>query len=192
MSLGSIVDFAQRLSESLFSTGFVAALGWTLVHFVWQGMLLALSLFIFVACSRRAVTRYWAAVVTLAIMVAAPALTFWVIWHNFEPATAPAYSQINGNVAALGVAQNTPSYATAIHSLSSVNWLACFATIWFLGVLAFALRAVGAWILVERFYRKNRQILTPFVAARCAALQQRLGITTKVLSTYRMSSSLMS
>lgn len=180
MSLGSIVDFAQRLSESFFSAGFVAALGWTLVHFIWQGMLLALSLFIFVAYSRRAATRYWAAVITLAIMVAAPALTFWVIWHTSEPGSAAAYTQINGNVAALGSTQNAHSYASAIHSLSSVNWLACFATIWFLGVLAFALRAVGAWILVERFYRKNRQILTPFVAARCAALQQRLGITRKV------------
>ena len=47
------------------------ALGWTLLHFVWQGAALAALFAVANAMCRRATTRYALAVITLALMMAA-------------------------------------------------------------------------------------------------------------------------
>ena len=149
MSLGIFMDVPS---------GFVETLGWTLVHFIWQGASLALALYIFVAYCRSAVTRYWAGVITLTLMVAAPVVTFAVLRHAAEPgAAASAYVQRHANLGAGAGTQTSAAFAAVANSLPSINWPALFAAIWFVGVLAFALRALGGWILVQRLYRRERR-----------------------------------
>jgi beta-lactamase regulating signal transducer with metallopeptidase domain len=162
-------------------SGFVEALGWTLVHFIWQGATLALALYVFMAYCRSAVTRYWAGVVTLALMAAAPVLTITVIRHAAEPgAAASAYVQTNASLASGAGTQAGSAFAAVANSLPSINWPTWFAAMWFIGVLVFALRALGGWILVQRLYRRERHMLTPLLAARCAALRERLGVSRTV------------
>lgn len=166
---------------SWLSPDFMQALGWTLAHFVWQGMALALLFYIFVAYSRSAITRYWAGVITLAMMTAVPVLTFRAMWKSVRLSPeVSTYGQGEANLIVTAGTQNSAAFTAVTHSLLSINWPVCFATVWFLGVLIFALRAVGGWILLQRFYKEKRQVLTPFLAARCAALQQSLGINRKV------------
>lgn len=57
------------------------ALGMALLHFLWQGAALTALLGIFLAFCRRATVRYAVAVLTLALMVGAPVVTFIVIRH---------------------------------------------------------------------------------------------------------------
>src|SRR5687768_1073147 len=56
----------------------IAALGWTLIHFLWQGALLGGAAFLILRVVRpeRASTRYAIGVATLAAMVIACAMTF--------------------------------------------------------------------------------------------------------------------
>lgn len=161
--------------------GFVETLGWTLVHFIWQGAALALALYIFMAYCRSAVTRYWAGVLMLTVMVAAPVLTFTVIRHAAGPGTAAsAYVRTHANLDAGAGTKTSAAFAAVANSLPSINWPALFAAIWFIGVLAFALRVLGGWILVQRIYRRERLRLTPLLEARCAALRERLGVSRHV------------
>jgi beta-lactamase regulating signal transducer with metallopeptidase domain len=161
--------------------GFVETVGWTLVHFIWQGAALGVALYILMAYCRSAITRYWAGVITLTLMAAAPVLTFTVIRHTAGPGTAAsAYVQTHANLAAAAGTQTSAAFAAVANSLPSINWPASFAAIWFIGVLAFALRALGGWILVQRIYRRERRRLTPLLEARCAALRERLGVSRGV------------
>lgn len=159
--------------------GLVESLGWALVHFIWQGLALALALYVFVAFCRNAITRYWAAVLTLVLMVAAPLVTLLVIGPASDPASM-AFRHTDSNLAGVMAVSDRTGFAAAAASLPSVNWIVCFAAAWLAGVLAFALRALGGWMLVQRLYRNERQPLAPLLSARCAALQESLGISRKV------------
>ncbi|HEV2222781.1 MAG TPA: hypothetical protein VGR84_07240, partial [Candidatus Acidoferrales bacterium] len=65
-----------------FSPTVMRSLGWALVHFLWQGLALAALLSVAMTLCRKASSRYVAALVTLLLMVAAPVVTFFVLWHD--------------------------------------------------------------------------------------------------------------
>ena len=61
-----------------------AEIAWALLHFLWQGLVLAALLWMalrFAGPSAR--TRYFAAGVTLVLMLLAPAITYWTIRGDF-------------------------------------------------------------------------------------------------------------
>jgi beta-lactamase regulating signal transducer with metallopeptidase domain len=64
--------------------------------------------------------------------------------------------------------------------LPSIDWLTCTVWTWFGGVLVFALRALGGWILLERLHREKSEPLAANLAKRCLQLQERLGLTRTV------------
>src|ERR1700727_2086752 len=66
----------------------VRLIGLTLLHFLWQGIAIAAAAFAGVTVMRRASAKYLVAVVMLALMVAAPAVTFFVL--SERPVTASA------------------------------------------------------------------------------------------------------
>ena len=70
----------------------VNALGWMLIHFLWQGMLLvgAYALLRALIPERNSVARYWLGMTTYGFAVALPVLTFW--WHYEPSLTAMASS----------------------------------------------------------------------------------------------------
>lgn len=165
---------------SIVSPGTAEALGWTLFHFLWQGVLLAFVLYVFAGCARAAVTRYWAAVVTLALMVTAPAVTFLVMQRSFDAGNTVSTAFVKGSFGALTTALPETVRGAAVASLPPLNWPACFAGLWLVGVLAFVLRALGGWLLVQGLYRKERQSIGSSLLQQCEALRRRLGIKRAV------------
>ena len=57
----------------------VRLIGLTLLHFLWQGIAIAAAAFAGMTVMRRASTKYLMAVLMMALMVAAPAVTFSVL-----------------------------------------------------------------------------------------------------------------
>jgi len=78
------------MSPMPFAPTDVQALGWSLLHFLWQGAAAALALAVVDLGLRRAApaTRYRLAAATLAVMVAAPVVTFRVLRATPAPAAA--------------------------------------------------------------------------------------------------------
>ena len=78
--------------ETIFNPEFCVRLTWTLLHFLWQGVAVALLALVTNALLRcmGAAVRYWVFVVALAIMVLCPPITFLVslcpahrnTWHG--------------------------------------------------------------------------------------------------------------
>ena len=70
-------------------TDFSDVIGWALIHFVWQGTLLAAALALarLLVPARYARARYVAGCLTLAAMLATPLLTAWRLADVSQPAS---------------------------------------------------------------------------------------------------------
>jgi uncharacterized protein (TIGR03435 family) len=150
--------------QILASQPWVERLGWTLVHFLWQGLSIALLY----AAARRAVThtaahtaspqaRYLVACAALAAMVSAPLVT----WRLMRPAdagpdAAHRVGSIPRAVSATGIAATAPTTALPAFvraTTSSVNpaeFLFWVVMVWLAGVLLFWVRLVGGWVVAAR------------------------------------------
>jgi beta-lactamase regulating signal transducer with metallopeptidase domain/predicted flap endonuclease-1-like 5' DNA nuclease len=157
-------------------------LGLALSHFVWQGAAIAALAAAAMAVARKASARYAIGVAALALMFAAPLVTFFVLSN---PAAAPAAPP----AASLAVAGTTANL-TAAHTrvagrsepalpvnVTAMDWLV---TVWFAGVLLFSLRTAGGFFVVARLRRRDSHPVSAELLARCRDLQQRLGITRAV------------
>ncbi len=153
------------------------SLGWTLLHFLWQGTALAAIAACAIAVVRRPATRYVIGICALAAMLLAPAATFAFYVQRHEspvefvkssPLAAAAWPIARGNTAASGTTQNLPG-----RSPDAFAWMV---EIWLLGVAIFSLRSAGGFILLERERRRQSGVVKDWVLEICYALQDQLGI----------------
>jgi beta-lactamase regulating signal transducer with metallopeptidase domain len=173
-----MTHFANWVSPDVMRT-----LGWALVHFLWQGLALAALLSAAMAMCRSAATRYALAVGALVLMLAAPVVTFGVLWSGRADANnslAPSGSQ---SVLPMVVAQRAvnivPDYA-APNSPARADALLWFVEVWFAGVIILSLRTAGGVLLIERMRRKDAKPVSAQLHDLCAAVQQRLGLARAI------------
>ncbi len=158
----------------------VHALGWTLVHFLWQGVVIAFLLHVVTAFSRSALVRYNASLAALLFMTVSPLVTFVALRR--APETTVPTSAIKEAWLALRALPNASLAvpASTVNSPISVDWLRWFVCAWFAGVLLFGMRALGGWVLLERLRREKAQPIAASLRRRCLALQQRIGLSRTV------------
>lgn len=177
-----MTDFAHMLS-----TGVMRALGWTLLHFLWQGLALAALGSAIMAAFRSSSVRYLVGLATLLLMFAAPVVTFLLFLHpthetredeTWEAVAAPR-TEMAVSPDMVAVVQPVPSGEQA-RSVSSrtipAGVLVWLVQLWFLGVALFSLRAAGGFLLIERLRRKQAVPMNATLRERCLALQRRLGL----------------
>ena len=140
-------------------------LGWTLMHFLWQGILLAALLHILLPLCRSAVARHNCALLTLVLMALAPAATFLSLHAANSGGTALAQ-----NAAATSLF-STPAAAPGM------DWLVLA---WLGGVIALSIRAVGGWTFANALARRGTISPSPALLQRCENLQHRLAVTAPV------------
>jgi beta-lactamase regulating signal transducer with metallopeptidase domain len=156
------------------------ALGWALLHFLWQGAALAALAAALMAALRRSAARYVIGVFTLAVMLLAPAATFFVYSqprsNSVEVLKTPAPITV-----ARPLQKPTPQSASTnssrIFSLNAFPWLV---EVWLFGVALFSLRSAGGFVLLERQRRRESTVVAERLLAICHALQHQMGITRAV------------
>jgi TonB family protein len=141
-------------------------MGWTLVHFLWQGLLLAALLHAMLPLCRGAIARHNCAVLTLAAMLLAPVATFFFLHTANSGGTAPA--QTLTNLAAL---------STATDFAPRMDWLVM---LWLGGVAGLSIRTMGGWTLANAMGRQGALPVPPALLQRCHDLQRRLAVTAPV------------
>jgi beta-lactamase regulating signal transducer with metallopeptidase domain len=155
------------------------SLGWTLLHFLWQGTAVAALAAVLMMLCRRASTRYTLAVGALALMLAAPVVTFFFLSSSnaFSGAPVPAKSFSAAGTRPTSTnsttARNSSGFSRLSPSLDALPWLV---EAWLLGVAFFSLRSAGGFLLLERERRKQSITASARVLAMCQALQRRLGL----------------
>jgi len=171
-----MTNFAHWISPEV-----MRMMGWTLLHFIWQGAALAALFAAVVAACRSAAARYAVAVATLVLMMAAPAITFTWLYRDSNPAVR------SGAKAVYPMAGTAPRHAAAPSGAPAAEvrseqptgmlWLV---ELWFLGVLVLSLRTAGGLFLIERMRRREIQPVGRELYLRCIALQLRMGVERAV------------
>src|ERR1700730_2809816 len=159
------------------------SLGWTLLHFLWQGAALAALAAILMTLCRSASTRYLVAVGALALMLAAPIATFYFLTSSCissSPLKTAKYSpsartqpRASGNA----VLETSSGISRFAPSLDALPWLV---EAWLLGVALFSLRSAGAFLLLERERRKQSRTVSDEVLQICQTMQGRLGLNRAI------------
>lgn len=167
-----MTNLAQGISPEL-----LQALGWTLLHFVWQGAALAAFFAVANTVCRQAATRYALAVTTLALMMAAPVITFTELTQQKDPAVQYGARSASASAAkpVQGVSVAAGPSAPAPETAGSQPAVILFVEAWFLGVVLLSLRTAGGLFLIERMRRKEIKPVGRELYLKCIALQLRMG-----------------
>jgi GWxTD domain-containing protein len=131
-------------------TPLAQAVGWTLLHSLWEGAIVAATLAAALVALRSARARYAAACIAMLVMLGGIGLTLFRVMpegvHDLHAVGRPAFPVWN---APTGMAATGPlgPRLTAI-----IPWLTPF---WLVGVWIFAFRQVAGWISVCRLRRRG-------------------------------------
>ncbi len=155
----------------------IEVLGWALIHFTWQGTLVALSLAGVLRLLRGASTnaRYAAACVALLLMSSLPLFTLTIIGLSTPdktatglplhfaatPATLPQSGEIEPTVVLTqaDVALASPRPWLFIRSVNVTRLLPWMILFWLLGVAFLSLRMVGGWLYTQRLKSYGARLL---------------------------------
>lgn len=145
----------------------IELLGWTLIHFLWQGALagVVLAAMLRAIPDARAAARAALAQVALLTMLAMPCVTAWLL---MLPYTGERLPGIPGIVFELATA------APRAEMLES--WVPFITLLWMLWVGAQTIRIGGGAALLWRRHRDATEGLTEPLQARAAALAAELGL----------------
>jgi beta-lactamase regulating signal transducer with metallopeptidase domain len=167
-------NFASWISPEVLRT-----LGWTLLHFLWQGAGLAALFAVACAVCRSASARYALAVGALVLMLASPVVTFTWLRAQANPAVrngaggAAAWAGTSTQNATALPGSHAPVGESRSEQPMALLWLV---EAWFLGVLLLSLRTAGGLLLIERMRRREISPVGAGLLARCMALQRRMGL----------------
>ena len=174
------------------------ALGWALVHFLWQGAALAIVLGVALALIRptAARTRYTFAIVTLVAMLVVPVATTLRLYEPTvvsSPATTAPSFEVNASpslrAAGAGV-KSLPSLTAASQSKSAGRFtllrdrlepvLPWLVVTWMLGVLILSVRLAYGWIAARRLRTRGTRDVSAALQNVLARLAARLRVNRPV------------
>ena len=186
----------MRLLEALSTQPLLHALGWALLHSLWQGALLAASLagLLRLLKGRSADARYAASCAALALMLLAPAAT---AFRGFvaPPATGAASRDASG---ASGVATTPDDSAATDERAATPNGASSFAPaggplaeslegvlpwlslLWTAGVLLLSARTIGGAVYARRLAREGTREADERWREKFAVIARRLRVSRPV------------
>ncbi len=167
----------------------ITAIGWTIFHSLWQGMIVSLVLGVTLLLSgkRSSIFRYNLSVGALTLLLFASIATFSKV---YQPGNGLTVSSLNDftqpltNIA-LNTINNFESSSTTqsliekIEDLFSSN-ISLIVTLWFFGLMIFSLRFVGGLLYMERLRTKNIYHLSQEWIDQVEKFTRQLKIKSKV------------
>ncbi|MEW6206981.1 MAG: M56 family metallopeptidase [Acidobacteriota bacterium] len=180
--------------QRLIAESFSEAMGWTLLHFLWQGAVVAALLALTLAAlkNKRASLRYLVSVAAMAVMLALPVFTFSIISSSpsvdqttittiAAPREAPRMTTTKFEADdPLAVTIETPP-AEVWNLRETVSQLAPWMTsVWFAGVLLLSLRMLGGWLYTSRLKNQMTRELEDDWQRRFTRLCQQVRVSRAV------------
>jgi GWxTD domain-containing protein len=151
----------------------VTALGWAIVHFLWEGTLIALALAAALAVCRGARVRYGAASLAMLAMLTAFGVTLAVSIPGPEAAVPSARTAAAADAG--GTAAISAREPTALECLQGVlPWVVPF---WMAGALLVGLYRLAGWMAAQRVRWEGVCAAPAEWQARLARLARRIGVS---------------
>ncbi|HEY7377301.1 MAG TPA: M56 family metallopeptidase [Steroidobacteraceae bacterium] len=157
----------------------VATLGWTLLHFLWQGAVAGVLFGLALAVTARASapTRYRVALGVLTLLAACPVITFiWLMPDQDSGATGVTTFSTPVATAMLAAAASSASDWRALID----PWLPWAVLIWAVGVTFMTGRLLFEWREVRRLTRLDIEPLSAAWEARVERLRASIGVRRAV------------
>jgi beta-lactamase regulating signal transducer with metallopeptidase domain len=150
----------------------VQRLAGSLLHFVWQGALIAMiaAVALRLLADRSAESRYTVSVAALLLMLAAPLVTF-AFYTETGRATLALLQYINDSVGA------TASVAQAATTIAWTQWIVL---LWFIGVLMCSIRLLAGWRLSRSLTRVGISEVPSEIQQSFNEIMERLALTKPV------------
>jgi TRAP-type C4-dicarboxylate transport system substrate-binding protein/beta-lactamase regulating signal transducer with metallopeptidase domain len=193
-------NLIDSITLSLLRTTAIETLGWTLLHFLWQGTLIALILAVLVWLlrNRHPSLRYLLACTSLAVMLACPIVTYLVLdSSNSTPPVVetalPPQTQVVAEPALVNDVAAQPAVTPVVFAPEGGTgkkaswlernlkpWLPYLVVFWGVGVLILSLRLLGGlWFLRKLRTRLTKPVSTMLVS-QLNAVAERLGLARQV------------
>ncbi|HLK22990.1 MAG TPA: M56 family metallopeptidase [Bryobacteraceae bacterium] len=155
-------------------------IGWTLLHFVWQGAGIA-ALFGAVRYAlrhRSAQSRYIAALAAMVLMVGSVGVTFAYLDSGNVAALPAPVTQSPGVSSQGGAVQ--PLAGTSTWRDRVPDYFPALVYFWIAGVVALSIRSLGGWIVTQLWKRRNVRVAEARWQETLSRLARRLAISRKV------------
>jgi len=165
----------------IFSHPWAERLGWTLIHFLWQGLAIA-ALYVpsrLLLRGSKPGIRYIVGCVALLAMLAAP----FVTWIALRPAAAGLPDASRPQVATAAVPTPVPlpaSVRSVIATTPAPRFLPWIVLVWFVGSLTFSLRLTGGWLIARSARSMMTRLAPPEWQRRFADLAARIAVARPV------------
>ena len=151
---------------------YVHALGWSLLHFLWQGTLIGLAYVLLRGMCGTSVARHRLGMLCLLAMLACPLVTLALLWPApVDPAGLSAALSSVSTASASASAEATPAGVEA--------WLPWCVGLWLVGVCMIALRSFLHWRHLAALVRSATALPRDW-QLRLIELRQRFGILKPV------------
>jgi TRAP-type C4-dicarboxylate transport system substrate-binding protein len=192
-------NLIDSITLSLLRTPAIETLGWTLLHFLWQGTLIALILaaLMWLLRNHHPSLRYFLSCASLAIMLACPIVTYLVLdWGNSTPPivetilpqTDVATEPTLVNDVPVQPVDNAVVFAPEGGTGKKVSWLErnlkpwlpYLVVFWGIGVLVLSIRLLGGlWFLRKLRTRLTKPVSTVLMS-QLNNVAERLGLARTV------------
>lgn len=164
------------------------AIGWTLIHFIWQGLAIAMGAALALRSLRRLApeSRYASGLGALLLLALAPVLTFAYVFNTSEIASPLSTIEFSAPPAAVPVsvgdmpAASAAPFNTAALAAPRLPWVGWTAFLWLTGVVAMSLRLLGGWVCTQRLRNDLTAPLEKSLRDKVESWRQRLGIKREV------------
>ena len=160
----------MAISQALLA--WVDAIGWTLLHFLWQGTVLGVLYAVLRPLFPGVAARYRLGMSVLATMLACPLITLGYLWPAHAPQAAAMLA-----LPTMTVSDGAPSAAMSSTSLQA--WLPWLVGAWFAGATIIAIRAFAHWRRL-RWLVRHASIALPDCAEVLARLCRRFGVSQRI------------
>ncbi|MGA9769496.1 MAG: M56 family metallopeptidase [Blastocatellia bacterium] len=185
--------------NSLLAKPVFQALGWALVHFIWQGAIIAV-LYAGVAVmlrKRAANVRYSLACAAMLLMLALPITTIYVIGQSSKdesitksvPSTSRASETGSETLTPVtSISESARNFSASPQSLSFGLWakerfttlMPWLVALWFAGVLFLSLRFLGGLVVAQRLKRRQTGKDLQQWQEKLSSLRKRLRVSRPV------------
>jgi beta-lactamase regulating signal transducer with metallopeptidase domain len=183
--------------EDLLRQPVAQVIGWSLLHFVWQGALVGILTAGALAILRRSAAdvRYVVSTIALSLMLTLPAVTAAQLWRSTIDAPpsstravagTPSASFAQPSKARTGVAPVTSDAMTSdagrapVGSIPIESWLPVLVLGWVCGVVVLSLRLMSGWLWVQRMKSHGASPAGDAWEHLAARLSRRLHIARRV------------
>jgi len=161
--------------ETFVESPWASAIGWTLLHSLWEGAFLAAALAVVMLATKSPRVRYTGACMALVGVIAAFAITLW----QFAPHAGLYVRRVS--VVPFPIWRQAAAEVSRSWSLSLSNIAPWLAPCWMAGVLAFYLRYALGLLALSRLSRRGVCAAPEIWQERLAPLSAKLRVARPVL-----------